>query len=239
MQVACAEKPEWNSGEIKGYLLTDSQSEKNIIKILISPAPLKAAHASLDMIQYAVAKNSTGMNSTEIQKLLKHRATISLTPIYGNDHPAKQAEFVAKVLGAVSQLPDAIGCVNIEAQQYLPKHILAPIFSTSKLNNLALNLLLVQTETIEDNRGINTHTHGLGQFNSPDIEFIAADKDTNKYFTDLLRKVSVQVMSTGKPVNELGVIKADADGALYQVTKKYYSNSTHFGQFGVLDLERQ
>lgn len=233
VKATCVKDSRLNEDKVLGYVLTDKECSANSAKVRVAAKPMQS-----ELTQYILARN-TGIISAEVRQTLAHAAHIHITLVHNNTESIKRAEYVAKVLEAVSQMPDAIGYVNTEAQLYLPKSRLDPILASGELTIANLIPLFVKTDLAEDNRGWVVHTHGLGHFGSPDVEVVGVTKDRFTYFAGLFLQTAVQVLKTGEPLKAGQHIKANGEEISYRLTNPTFPGSKHFGKFDVLDLVKQ
>jgi hypothetical protein len=157
-----------------------------------------------------------GLDNNETQKLKYHNAYINLLgsgkPKENNAYPI----FVAQVLLTLLREEGAIGFSNAAAQSYYPVNRFVSFGKKSGLQPEELYLLFVSVQQVNDQDGYWFHTHGLEQFNVPNLEIKFTDKEKSSYYQSVIENTSVYLIINGDIIKSENTLELMGDGVIFK-----------------------
>jgi len=193
------------------YLMSNG---KQNLTVSINNLPLP--QSSIEMLTNPIF----GLRDDEKLELRNHKANISIQYAYGDKNPNERVIFTGQVLLTLLNLDNAIGYLNVAAQSYRSKGQLINrnILGKKVLQLEDLYLMFVSTQQVDYGTSYWLHTHGLEQFNLPNLEITFQDRDKLGYYQMVLDNMAIYIMENGNIFKSGDTAEIMGDGVNYLIT---------------------
>ena len=203
------------------------------IRLKVSDRPLSGE--LVDALLMAVP----GLEDSHKNALQNHKGYVSVDYLFGPNTPVERVRFAAQVLLVLVQQEGALGYANISAMLYRPRDHVQSLFEQAELPSFDLYMLFVHTHWIEEGEGNWIHTHGMEQFDAPDLQVRFAEKTQHQYYSELLSNTSIYMIEPGPVLNPGHTMELKGDGVIYEIKSPTPVPGHPFGSFGSLEILRK
>jgi hypothetical protein len=83
------------------------------------------------------------------------------------------------------------------------------------------------------------HTHGLDQFNVPDLQTRFRDSKQHEYYWELISDASIYTIENGPVLKPGDTAELKGDGVIYEIVSAKIDPDHPFGSFGCLEIVRK
>ena len=177
-----------------------------------------------------------GLTDEERAAAETHQGYVRLDYLGGSATPRERAAFLCRALLSLMQMPHAVGYICLSAMAYHPRPWLDR-FSAQNLSDGDLFLLLTDTHLVSGglDRASWIHTHGMEQFDAPDVEVRVADDDSRK-MRDVLGNAALYMIRSGPVLKRGHSLQLENEGEVYRVVGAPRMRGHRFGRHGLIGL---
>jgi hypothetical protein len=230
MKVACSDYKQQQDQDhlTKQYILING---KNNVLISNRKKPLPK-----DLIEVTL---NASPNISEEQKnlFISHKANIIVDYLLGQqDSALERVGFSLKTLLTLMKIDGSIGYGNISAFLYRSKEQMKSVLGIKSLESNLLYQLATNVHYTKDKGLFWIHTHGMEQFNLPDIQIRFPEEQKASYFYDLINNAALYLVENG-PILKVGdTCELAGDGIVYKIIEAEKDPEHEFGQLGAIEI---
>lgn len=177
------------------------------------------------------------LNQKEIVELENHKANVTIQYQSGKSDPNERVLFTSQVLLTFFEQSNAIGCAIVAAQSYKTKDqlLVGNFLQKETLSLEDLFLLLVSIQQVDNEENIWLHTHGLEQFNLPNLEIITQDRENIRYYEMVIGNVAIYMMENENIFKPGDTAELMGDGVIFSIS---YRTDNEFPT-GIVTLSKE
>lgn len=237
IKTTCTENPEWGDAE-RGTKVYVMRNEFNNMLLTYYNEQF-----SPEMVNLALShpEFSGNLKLDEVQKktLKENKAFIVADYKMGPPDAKKRVYFSAQVLITLLELESAIGYFNRSAQMYRAKEHLKPFFQQRILDPGDLFILFGNIQLAVDKGRYWAHTHGLDQFDIPDIQVFTDEGDSIKYYWSLIGDAALYCIDNGPILKVNDTCELMGDGIIFRIKAAKEDPNHPFGRCGAIELTKE
>jgi hypothetical protein len=216
------------------------RNQENILWITYSPDKMQKELTDIVIKSAEAGFTDNEQLETEEQiSLQNNKSTLELNYMLGKSDAKSRINFTARALLTLSEMYPVIGYINASAQSYRPKAKLSSFVNKHPLESVDLFLLFINVQVISENISTEIHTHGMDQFQLPDIQMIFENNSQISYNFDVLRNGAVYLIDNDNILKIGHTAELAGDGINYEVVKGKEEKDHPFGTYGVIGLRKQ
>jgi len=177
-------------------------------------------------------------SSTEV--LEKHRAHMLVEYLFGGESALERVRCAAKVLLTIIESNQSIGVFNFSGQMFRTKNWINSFFKDSKiLDSLEIPALyfLFTGVQIEINGQYWVHTHGMEQFELPDMEIRVMSENEINYCKGLLFESICHNIENNGIFKPGDTFEMKGDDKIYRFKESEDLPDHPYGQFGSIEFK--
>lgn len=166
------------------------------------------------------------MTDEERTNLLNHKGYVNISVKSDASNINKQILFAGDVLLSLLNQDKAIGYSDVAAQNFKSKsQIPEAILTKKELSMEDLYLLFVSVQQVQDDKSNWFHTHGLEQFNLPNLEISCRSERDSEYYQMALDSTAVYMLENGNILKSGDIAEILGDGVLFSISGRKDNDS--------------
>ncbi|OGF67154.1 MAG: hypothetical protein A2Y62_08920 [Candidatus Fischerbacteria bacterium RBG_13_37_8] len=235
----------WNETIVCEYILTKKIESAQIHELFVSNKLNSnlLIRMSLDPIDKELCLrlmlSALHLNEKEASKLLKHHGYMEIEYITAVDNIRQRVDFVCKLLLSLLKYTRAPGYMNKSALVYRPASWLKPFHKRKMLSDADLFLLSTTVHLKEKAALYTAHTHGMEQFNLPDILIKYIDYRKTSYYLDAIHNMALYGINKRVTLGPGDTTELCSDGTLFDVLFVEKDPFHPFGKYGAIELKER
>lgn len=176
------------------------------------------------------------LNNDSKRKIKHQKSHIMVEYLMGSDDAKERIRISAMVLISLLNINEAIGYVNTSAMVYRPKNDISYLLKKDNLDSIDLFQLFIKTELVSMQNKYWMHTHGMEQFDCPDIQILYNDNNTS-YNEKLISNAAIYMINRGAILNPGNSIELNKDGKIWKIESVKANEDHNFGQYGAIEIK--
>jgi hypothetical protein len=209
------------------------RNDTNNIRITVSDKPLQSKLVDLTIL------GNRHLTETDKTALRNNKAYISIDYLFGEDKANDRVHFTAQALLSLLEKEGSLGHVNIAAMSYTPRRESESFSKIDELKTTDLYLLFIGSHLVDEGDSLWLHTHGMGQFGTPDLQVRYKEKDKQQYYWELLSDASIYMIENGPILKPGDTAELKGDGINYEIKSGKPETENEFGPYGSLEIIRK
>lgn len=178
-------------------------------------------------------------DSSEVMKYKGHTAYIDVhyAVSVGETFSLDKVRFINRLLHLFATIEETVGFINISAQLTRSRLDYFRMSKKADLNKAVLFHLFVSVQ-IEQGKEFWMHTHGMEQFELPDIECWYDNEKDGAYYYELIGNMALYMFDKG-PILKVGHTFSMDGEEMFEIAKPKDVEGHEFGKDGAIRIKKR